>query len=291
MLLDVDSIKEELLKDFEGDIDPSKVIAKVWGSDARVIDLKYIFKVCKFSIDHLIKYKEFLNQDSYYWGSFIISQTITNSEIYDVFGKTFSYFNLWDTIVSYQILPEEVISKNYDDIDLKISLIEYQKLTPSILERLIYSSKVYNSPSVIFELFNSIICNQYLEEDFIISYLSNFYKGDILSYQRLTPKLLSHIEEENIDNFTKNNYFYRTDLGRGDWFVGYVEEKVLENGLKFYVPLLPSYTNFDKFNNYSPSKVKKARIFYKDIITLNRFKKVEVIREFSKEKEINFYKR
>lgn len=291
MLLDVDSVKKELLKDFEGLINPDKVITRVWNSDVKVIDLGYIFKTCRFSIDYLIKYQEFLNQNSCYWGSFISCQVITDPEIYNIFGKIFSYFNLWDTVVSCQLLSEDIILKYLDNINFKSGLIEYQRLSSSLLERLIDSCKDCDE-LILFELFNSIVCNQFLEEDFIMYHLPNLSIEDISFYQRLTPKILSKVKGvKNVDSFIRYNYFYKTDLGRNDWFIGYIKEIVTDNGLKIYSPVLPSYTDFDKFNNHDPNSIKKARVFYKDVITLNKFKKVDIIREYSGEKEVNFYKR
>lgn len=124
-----------------------------------------------------------------------------------------------------------------------------------------------------------------LSEDFIKRNKDKLTWSLILSNQR--GRGLFNDEEKERYNNPLNLY----DLGRDDWFIGYIKEIVTDNGLKIYSPVLPSYTDFDRFNNHDPNSIKKARVFYKDVITLNKFKKVDIIREYSGEKEVNFYKR
>lgn len=245
----------------------------------------WIVRDNKIPEDFILRYSSY-----FYCSDLIRYQKITLKIIKEYYNEI-NNLNLWDFLLNSQILSEDIILEFIEDFGKKafISLVTNQKLSVASIERL-KDVIIFSCDKHVF--YDKLVRFQFLDEDFIATNISNLNYSSVLLYQRITPSLISKIEDSHPDfinlfkDYFKSGVYSKTDIGK-DWFITFVCE---------YNLLLSSNRNivyrevslFD-LKTCGSISIYKARVWYRDIIVKGVFKRVDIICEYSKDS--SFYKR
>lgn len=242
----------------------------------------WIVRDNKIPEDFILRYSSY-----FYCSDLIRYQKITLKIIKEYYNEI-NNLNLWDFLLNSQILSEDIILEFIEDFGKKalISLVTNQKLSVASIERL-KDVIIFSCDKHVF--YDKLVRFQFLDEDFIATNISKLNYSSVLLYQRITPSLISKIEDSHpgfinlFKDYFKSGIYSKTDIGK-DWFITFV---YLVN-----IPFL-SYSRCDKvykeisadtIGYYDDSvPIYKARVWYKDIIVRGVFKRVDIICECSKD--------
>lgn len=245
---------------------------------------RYLFIDRKWSLEEINKYRSFFD-----FKLFLLYQSLS-SEMILYLEPIIDETNSWNIIIKRQILSPDIIMRCKSKINFSIDFIKNQHWEPWMICSL--SNDELNRVGGI----NSFSVYQLLPEEFILENKNKISIDNILKHQRITPRLISELKinknSPSIKYSLRENIFYNTDIGK-DWFIVYVCITYRLKRRNFYYPIFPSRRLLNYKSDFygGLNKIVKARVFYKDLITLTNIKKVDIIREYDENNKINFYKR
>lgn len=278
--------EKELLEDVKSLFSSDSIHSTISSIDD--INWGWLVRNVKMSEEFILKWgKDYLN-----CFDITLFQVMT-PKLIEKFEDDISKEGYWALLLSSNLLDEETIIKYIDKLsEYHETLINTQKLSSQAIYKLLDTDYGRNNR---FEIFKELACSQSLEEDFIIDNYYNLGLSNILSSQRITPSLISKIEDSISPGFSiafKNSLFNasgvhsKLDIGK-DWFVCLVCPHLSDKYNNIWEGVSMSIIENSKEFDITGTKFYKARIWYKNIITNRIYKDVEVIRDNNQ----NIYKR